>query len=89
MKPSIQFIKSNKLFKQVPIVHNKGERFKNKNELLAFINDVKSRSVNSDVLLYVKCSCNQDFIFSTINDIPEKNVICDCGQKVIVYTDEK
>jgi hypothetical protein len=89
MKPSLQYIKSNKLFKQAPIVHNKGKGFKNKKELIDFINDIKLRSINTDVLLHIKCSCNQEFIFSTINEIPEKNVICDCGQKVIVYTDEK
>jgi hypothetical protein len=89
MRPTLQYIKNNKLFKQTPIVHDKGKSFKNKKELIAFINSIKLRSINTDVLLHIKCACNQGFIFSTINEIPEKNVVCDCGQKVIVYTDEK
>lgn len=79
----MKFIRQNTLFKNIAIVQNIAhhKNFANKDELVNFLH-----TENDNVYLDVKCICDKQFIYESINDIPAVNVTCGCGQKIIEYS---
>jgi hypothetical protein len=59
--------------------------FNNKDELVQLIKGIVP-PLEYDTIMYVKCGCNREFIYATFDDIPADNLICECGQKVIIYS---
>lgn len=60
-----------------------GEYFANKNDLISFI-DSKSPTTNDDYLV-INCQCGKQYIYSSGDQIPSSNVVCDCGRNVLIY----
>jgi len=90
MKPIISYIRQTTLQKQTSIVRKKGPQgaltdFVDRDELVAFIQSI-SPAPGTDTVLYVRCCCYRDFIYTEYIDIPPNNVNCECGQKVIEYS---
>ncbi|MDO8640291.1 MAG: hypothetical protein Q7R33_02005 [Nitrosarchaeum sp.] len=93
-KAIVEFIRQTSILKKVSIVQKQLSKttyrnFYNKDELVEFIQQFENlvtSNVKPDAVLYVRCACNYDFIYTTYNDIPETNVDCRCGQKVIEYS---
>jgi|GEM_PF-5678799 len=89
MKPIISFIRQTTLQKMTSIVRKKDKsgsirNFVDKNELDSYIKSIPAQQ-DVDTILYVRCCCYKDFIYAEYNDIPQENVNCECGQKVIEY----
>jgi len=60
------------------------QNFKNKAEFIDFVDSVRpSRRVTGYVT--VKCSCGKTYEFSSKDEIPDSNLICDCGRHVLIY----
>jgi hypothetical protein len=89
MKALISFIRKSKFLKNISIVQkNEGSmnvNFIDRNELISYLNSIP-RQLNVDTVLFVKCACDRDFIFAENTDIPNGNIICECGQMVIEYS---
>lgn len=89
MKALVSFIRKSTILKNISIVQkNEGSvnvNFVSRNELTAYLDSIL-RPLNVDTVLYVKCACDRDFIFAENIDIPNGNIICECGQKVIEYS---
>lgn len=90
MKPLISLIRQTKILKDISIVqkreNNVYRNFISKKEFVDDQINKLNRSPNIDTVLHIKCACNRDFIYTEITDIPEDNVICECGQKVIEFS---
>jgi len=88
MKPKVSFIRQTTLLKKVSIVQLRQDQttrnFNNRDELVSYLNKIDPQP-DMDTVMYVRCGCNRDFIFTEISDIPPSDVNCICGQKVIKY----
>jgi len=88
MKPLLQMIRPSAFLKNISIVQKLDNgvhrNYVDRNEFISYIQSI-SRPPDVDTVLYVRCACNRDFIYTEITDIPNGNVNCECGQKVIEY----
>lgn len=58
--------------------------FKNKAEFINFVDSIRpSRRVTGYVT--VKCSCGKSYEYLSKSEIPESNLICDCGRQILIY----
>lgn len=39
------------------------------------------------IVLHIRCECNKEYIYKTIQDIPSVNITCECGNSIIKYGD--
>jgi len=60
------------------------QNWANKTELTDMI-DVCYAPPTSDTYLYIICGCGEEYTYTTKNDVPDSNVTCSCGRKVIEY----
>jgi len=86
MRSKLTCLQKNSFSKNVSIVRNKDKNFKNKNELVEFIQNIKIASTDVyTVDLYIKCACGKEHIFKSVNELSASNLVCNCGQMIIEY----
>jgi len=88
MKPKVSFIRQTTMLKKISIVQLKQDQttrnFKDRDELVSYL-DAITPPPDMDTVMYVKCGCGNEFIYSIIEDIPTSDVFCKCSQIVIKY----
>lgn len=63
---------------------NSYRNFKDKSELISFINSIKP-SVRVEGYMKASCGCGKAYDFLKKEDIPENNLKCSCGRPIILY----
>jgi hypothetical protein len=88
VKAIVSFIRSTTILKKISVVQKNADgtfrNFRDKVELVQSIQLVPPPTTY-DAVMYVKCGCGREFVYTTFDDIPSSNVTCVCGQLVIVY----
>jgi hypothetical protein len=93
IKPIVSYVAHNliSLIPQlnVPIVRKKESKdnyrnWINKVELTDYV-DALYKPPASDCYIYIKCKCGVEYEYTNKQTVPDKNVICKCGRKVVEY----
>lgn len=79
----VQFIASHIPLNLSIVQKTTGGCFKDRADLIAYI-DGKASTVTSPYLV-VKCQCGKQYTYSSKDQVPASNVVCDCGRNVIIY----
>ena len=58
--------------------------FASKQDFIANI-ESKNTITDADVHVVITCQCGKVYSYDTAGDVPESNVICGCGRKVLIY----
>jgi len=63
---------------------DKAINFASKQDFIDHI-DSKNTIPDADVHLVISCQCGKVYSYETPEHIPESNVVCECGRKVLIY----
>jgi len=84
----LSFIRKTTILKNVSIAQmtdgSLKRNFYDKAELVSVIDSIPPPA-GADTVLYIKCGCGREYLWTTTDDIPTTNFDCVCGQKVIEY----
>jgi len=87
-KPVISYV-ANETILNIPIVRKKVSKtsYVNWTDKTEFTNYVDTLYVppTSDCYVYIKCQCGIEYEYENKTAVPESNLTCSCGRKVIEY----
>ena len=58
--------------------------YNDKQEFTDYIDSIKA-SVTVTGYVMIFCSCHKEYDYTTKDEIPSSNLICECGRKLIIY----